>query len=98
MTGAASAHDALLEGDAGEEWVAADGPDTGGKPKGGAGMENDDDIPTLGEDETAARKVRRHGCSRAARPLWHRSHTPECHIRKIDSWTPWECRRLQKAR
>ncbi len=97
VTGAASAPDALLEGDAGEEWVAADGPDTGGKPNGSAGMEDDDDIPTLGEDEAAARKVRRHGWNRAPRPLWRRSHIPECHIRKIDSSTPWGCRRLYKA-
>lgn len=51
VTGAAAGHEELLEGDAGEQWVAADGPDGGATRRAAAAAGADDDIPTLGEDE-----------------------------------------------
>jgi hypothetical protein len=57
VTGAAAGHEELLEGDAGEEWVAADGPDGNAKQRAAAAAGADDDIPTLGDDDTAAQKV-----------------------------------------
>jgi hypothetical protein len=57
VTGAAGGHEELLEGDAGEQWVAADGPDGNAKQRAAAAAGADDDIPTLGDDDAAVTKV-----------------------------------------
>ena len=56
VTGAGNAAERLLEGDAGEEWVAADGPETGRAASNARDAADDEDIPTLGE-EGGAKKV-----------------------------------------
>ena len=57
VTGAAAAHEKLVEGDEGEQWVEALGPDGSAKQRAAAAAGPDDDIPTLGDDDAAAQKV-----------------------------------------
>ena len=46
-----------MEGDAGEQWVEALGPDGDAQQRAAAAAGPDDDIPTLGDDDAAAQKV-----------------------------------------
>jgi hypothetical protein len=57
VTGAAAAHEKLVEGDEGDQWVEALGPDGSAKQRAAAAAGPDDDIPTLGDDDAAAQKV-----------------------------------------
>lgn len=80
VTGAAAAHEKLVEGDAGEQWVEALGPDGSAKQRAAAAAGPDDDIPTLGDDDAAAQKVGLHALEffsnllPAARYLTFQSH------------------------
>jgi hypothetical protein len=49
-----------VEGDEGEQWVEALGPDGSAKQRAAAAAGPDDDIPTLGDDDAAAPKVGPH--------------------------------------
>ncbi len=72
VTAAGETNETLLDGDAGEEqWVVADGvgPLGGARTRKSAG--EDDDIPTLGEEEAAAQPMARRAwiLGLAARPV-----------------------------
>lgn len=87
VTGAAAGHEELLEGDAGEQWVAADGPDGGAKQRAAAAAGADDDIPTLGDEEAELQKV-------GFRDLGFVQHLLRWPHVSAASWSRQECQQL----